>query len=88
MAAGAAAVKVFPAEQLGGPGYLRAIRAPLGNPPLVPTGGINPENAAEYLASGAVAVGAGSSLFPAHIARDHDWAALETLVSVWIRAVQ
>ena len=40
LASGATAVKVFPAEQLGGPAYIKAIMSPLGNPPLIPTGGV------------------------------------------------
>jgi 2-dehydro-3-deoxyphosphogluconate aldolase / (4S)-4-hydroxy-2-oxoglutarate aldolase len=62
---GATAVKVFPAEQLGGPGYIKAIMAPLGNPPLIPTGGVTTANAAEYIRAGALALGAGTALFSA-----------------------
>jgi len=61
MAAGATAVKLFPAR-LGGPRYLRDIREPLPDVPIVPTGGVSAENAAEWFAAGAVAVGAGGSL--------------------------
>jgi 2-dehydro-3-deoxyphosphogluconate aldolase / (4S)-4-hydroxy-2-oxoglutarate aldolase len=59
--AGAAAVKLFPAR-LGGPRYLRDIREPLPDIPIVPTGGVSAENAAEWFAAGAVAVGAGGTL--------------------------
>ncbi len=62
--AGADLVKVFPAHQLGGPAYLAAIRGPLGNPQLVPTGGVDSSNAAAYLAAGATALGIGGSVFP------------------------
>jgi 2-dehydro-3-deoxyphosphogluconate aldolase/(4S)-4-hydroxy-2-oxoglutarate aldolase len=61
MAAGATAVKLFPAR-LGGPRYLRDIREPLPDVPIVPTGGVSAENAAEWFAAGAVAVGVGGSL--------------------------
>jgi 2-dehydro-3-deoxyphosphogluconate aldolase/(4S)-4-hydroxy-2-oxoglutarate aldolase len=61
---GATAVKVFPAESLGGPEYIRAVMSPLGNPALIPTGGITAANMAGYLAAGAIAVGIGGSLFP------------------------
>lgn len=60
---GAAAVKLFPAEQLGGPDYVRALRAPLPDVPLVPTGGVDARNARHYLAAGAVAVAVGSGVF-------------------------
>jgi 2-dehydro-3-deoxyphosphogluconate aldolase / (4S)-4-hydroxy-2-oxoglutarate aldolase len=59
--AGASAVKLFPAEPLG-PGYLRALTAPLPHVPILPTGGIDAGNAGAYLAAGAVAVGLGGSL--------------------------
>lgn len=60
-ALGAHAVKVFPAS-LGGPAYLRALRAPFPDVPFVPTGGVNASNLAEWLQAGALAVGAGGEL--------------------------
>ncbi|MCS7216132.1 MAG: bifunctional 4-hydroxy-2-oxoglutarate aldolase/2-dehydro-3-deoxy-phosphogluconate aldolase [Candidatus Bipolaricaulota bacterium] len=59
--AGATMVKVFPASVLG-PRYLQEVRGPLPQIPLVPTGGITAENAAEFIRAGAVAVCAGSWL--------------------------
>ncbi|MDX3854468.1 bifunctional 4-hydroxy-2-oxoglutarate aldolase/2-dehydro-3-deoxy-phosphogluconate aldolase [Streptomyces sp. AK02-01A] len=59
---GAEAFKIFPAEQAGGPGYLRALRGPFPELPFVPVGGVDAEAAREYLARGAVAVGVGSPL--------------------------
>jgi 2-dehydro-3-deoxyphosphogluconate aldolase / (4S)-4-hydroxy-2-oxoglutarate aldolase len=61
-AAGATAVKVFPVSAVGGPAYLRAVRAPLPEVPLVPTGGVGLDDIGAYLAAGAVAVGIGSPL--------------------------
>lgn len=58
---GAHAVKVFPAS-LGGPAYLRALRAPFPDVPFVPTGGVNPSNLADWFRAGAAAVGAGGEL--------------------------
>jgi 2-dehydro-3-deoxyphosphogluconate aldolase / (4S)-4-hydroxy-2-oxoglutarate aldolase len=60
--AGATAVKVFPVSALGGPAYLKAIRAPLPEVPLVPTGGVGIDDIGAYLTAGAVAVGIGSPL--------------------------
>lgn len=60
-AAGAAALKLFPGS-IGGPAYLRALRAPFPDLPFVPVGGVDAAAAAEYLCSGAVAVGVGSPL--------------------------
>jgi len=56
-------VKIFPAS-LGGPPYLRALRGPFPDAPLMPTGGVTPENLADWFRSGAVAVGAGGDLLP------------------------
>ncbi len=62
--AGASLVKVFPAGALGGPAYLKAVRGPLGDIPLIPTSGPTSDTIAEYLAAGAVAVGVGGEVFP------------------------
>lgn len=55
------AVKVFPAH-LGGPGYIKSLLAPYPNLKLIPTGGVDGENVAAYLAAGALAVGVGGWL--------------------------
>ena len=60
-AAGSPLLKLFPAN-FGGPAYLQALRAPLDDIQFVPTGGIGPENAAEWAAAGAAALGVGSAL--------------------------
>jgi Entner-Doudoroff aldolase len=60
--AGCHLLKLFPADALGGPTYLKVIRAPLDDIDFVPTGGITPENAGEYRRAGAVALGLGSAL--------------------------
>jgi len=59
--AGADIVKLFPAESLGIP-YLKALRAPLPDVPIMPTGGVDADNAADWLRAGATALGVGSSL--------------------------
>jgi 2-dehydro-3-deoxyphosphogluconate aldolase/(4S)-4-hydroxy-2-oxoglutarate aldolase len=64
MRLGAAAVKVFPANLLGGPEYIRAVSSPLGDPPLIPTGGVTIDSIPEYRRAGVVAVGLGGTLFP------------------------
>lgn len=60
---GAEALKLFPAS-VGGPAYLKALLAPFPTTQFLPTGGVTPENAAEWFAAGAIAVGAGGSLAP------------------------
>lgn len=58
---GAHAIKIFPA-QLGGPAYVRCLRGPLEHALFIPTGGITPEFARQYIRAGAWAVGVGSKL--------------------------
>lgn len=58
---GADAVKVFPAGDLG-PDYIKAVRAPLKQIPLVAVGGVNADNIGAFLKAGAVAAGVGNSL--------------------------
>ena len=58
---GSRLLKLFPAN-IGGPAYLKALRAPLDDVEFVPTGGIAPENAAAWAGAGAAAIGAGSCL--------------------------
>lgn len=62
---GARLVKVFPSGALGGPDFLRALRGPLPDVPLIPTSGPTAETLADYLAAGANAVGVGAEVFPA-----------------------
>jgi 2-dehydro-3-deoxyphosphogluconate aldolase/(4S)-4-hydroxy-2-oxoglutarate aldolase len=59
---GATAVKLFPVAELGGPSYLRALRAPFPGVPFVPVGGVTLDAVPAYLGAGATAVGVGSPL--------------------------
>ncbi len=59
---GADFVKVFPCGNMGGPSYLKALKGPLPQVPLVPTGGVNLETAADYIRAGAAALGVGGEL--------------------------
>jgi len=60
--AGADLVKVFPAGQLGGPDYIRAVRGPLPQILLMPAGGVNIDNAGDFIRAGSAAVAVGSEL--------------------------
>jgi len=60
--AGADFVKVFPADSMGGPKYLRSLKAPLPNLRLIPTGGVSQSTAADFIRAGAEAVGVGADL--------------------------
>ncbi|HEY7510607.1 MAG TPA: bifunctional 4-hydroxy-2-oxoglutarate aldolase/2-dehydro-3-deoxy-phosphogluconate aldolase [Vicinamibacteria bacterium] len=60
--AGADMVKVFPCSAVGGASYIKALKAPLPQVELVPTGGVNLETAADFIKAGASALGLGSDL--------------------------
>lgn len=60
--AGADFIKIFPCGSVGGPAYIKALRGPFPKLPFVPTGGVNLDNAAEFIRAGAVALGAGTDL--------------------------
>lgn len=76
LALGVDIVKIFPAS-LGGPSYLGALRGPFPDAPLMPTGGVNPGNLAEWFAAGAVAVGAGGDLANSASIAASDWDDIE-----------
>jgi 2-dehydro-3-deoxyphosphogluconate aldolase / (4S)-4-hydroxy-2-oxoglutarate aldolase len=60
--AGADFVKIFPAGAVGGPSYLKALKAPLPQIELVPTGGVSLKTAADFIKAGAAALGVGADL--------------------------
>ena len=73
---GATAIKVFPIKSLGGADYIKCLQAPLGQIPLIPTGGITVDNAKSMLDAGAIAVGISSNLFPKQAIANRDWSAI------------
>ena len=78
-AAGFTALKLFPAQQAGGVGMLRALGAPFPDVAFCPTGGVTAANAAEYLALPNVACVGGSWVAPADRVASGDWGAIEAL---------
>ncbi|HEX9387255.1 MAG TPA: bifunctional 4-hydroxy-2-oxoglutarate aldolase/2-dehydro-3-deoxy-phosphogluconate aldolase, partial [Anaerolineales bacterium] len=62
-------IKIFPGS-LGGPAYVKALKGPFPYIPMMPTGGVNPGNMAEWFSTGVVAVGAGSELCPPQLAKE------------------
>jgi len=60
--AGADVVKIFPCAQVGGPSYIKALKAPFPDVPLMASGGVNQQTVAEFFVAGAVAVGVGANL--------------------------
>jgi len=86
--AGAASVKVFPIEVMGGVAYMQALRAPLGNIPLIPTGGVTIENSSAFLQAGAIAVGLSSDLFPHTALLQGNWDAIALRAKTLIQRIQ
>lgn len=80
--AGALAVKVFPIQFLGGVNYVKAIKAPLNQIPMIPTGGIKLNKASLYIQAGALAVGLASDLFPADLVKKQQWQLISDRVAV------
>jgi 2-dehydro-3-deoxyphosphogluconate aldolase/(4S)-4-hydroxy-2-oxoglutarate aldolase len=85
MEAGADIIKVFPGE-LASPAFLKAVRGPLPQACLMPTGGVSVDNVAEWIRAGAVAVGAGSSLTAG--ARTGDYAQVTATARQFVAAVK
>jgi len=82
---GARLVKIFPCGNVGGPKYLRSLKAPFPKAELIPTGGVNAANAAEFIAAGAFALGVGADLVDATALREGN---LEKIVSAAQELVQ
>jgi 2-dehydro-3-deoxyphosphogluconate aldolase / (4S)-4-hydroxy-2-oxoglutarate aldolase len=62
--AGADFVKVFPCGQFGGESYMRALKRPFRDVPLIAAGGVNQQTAVDYILAGAAAIGVGNELIP------------------------
>ena len=85
--AGADFVKVFPAKTVG-PDHLAAMKGPLGQIPLMPTGGVGPTNAGEYVEAGAFAVGAGGALVDYEAAARGDYEIITETAREFTRVVE
>ena len=85
--AGADIVKIFPAD-VGGPAYLKALRGPLPQIRLMPTGGVDLHTAADFLKAGACALGVGGSLVDAKAIQQGDMKKLESLARQFVEVVE
>jgi len=85
--AGADVVKVFPSD-VTGPRYLKALRGPLPQVRLMPTGGVDLSTAADFLAAGACALGVGGALVEAKALAHGDMARIESLARQFVEIVR
>ena len=86
--AGSDFVKVFPCAPLGGPNYIKALKSPFPDVPLIASGGVNQHTAAEFILAGAIAIGVGRDLIhpDAIKRREREW--IRELSSRFLHMVQ
>jgi 2-dehydro-3-deoxyphosphogluconate aldolase / (4S)-4-hydroxy-2-oxoglutarate aldolase len=84
---GAKLVKIFPCGNVGGPKYLKSLKAPFPDANLIPTGGVNLSNAAEFIAAGAFALGIGADLVNEAALRDGNSAQITQTARELVKAV-
>ena len=85
--AGADFIKIFPADTLG-PGYVKALRAPLPHLKIVPTGGVDVNNVGDFFKAGCAAVGVGGSMVTAKMLQEGDWAGLTKVAREFVEAAR
>lgn len=85
--AGADVVKVFPANAMGGPKYIKALKGPLPHIEVIPTGGVNLETAGEFLKAGACAVAVGGELVDARLIREGRYDEMEARARQYLQAI-
>jgi 2-dehydro-3-deoxyphosphogluconate aldolase/(4S)-4-hydroxy-2-oxoglutarate aldolase len=73
--AGADLIKIFPCSQVGGPSYIKALKAPFPNVPFIASGGVDQVTASDFIRAGAVALGIRGKLIPPEAIerRDENW---------------
>jgi len=80
-------VKIFPGS-VGGPAYIKALKGPFPYIPMMPTGGVNASNVAEWFAAGVVAVGAGSELCPPQLAKEGKFDEISQKASEFVKVIR
>jgi len=86
--AGADMVKVFPAGQLGGPAYIKALRGPLPQILLAPTGGVNLENAGAFIRAGAAALGVGGELVDKSAVKERRFSVITDNTRAYLKTIR
>jgi len=87
---GAEVVKIFPGSQVGGPGFVQAVRGPMPWTSIMPTGGVNPDedNLKLWFEAGVHCVGMGSQLILSSFLKNKDFSGLEDLVRKTMAIIQ
>ncbi len=80
-------IKIFPADGLGA-NYIKAIKAPMPQLEIIPTGGVDVKTCGDFIKAGCVAVAAGSSLVSKEILKNKDWAKLTATAKAMVEAVK
>src|SRR6267143_7174403 len=86
--AGSDFVKIFPCGSVGGANYIKALKAPLPQVPMVPTGGINLNTAADFIRAGSAALGIGGELVSASALESGNASALTQAAQSYVAAVR
>jgi 2-dehydro-3-deoxyphosphogluconate aldolase / (4S)-4-hydroxy-2-oxoglutarate aldolase len=86
--AGASAVKVFPVGAMGGADYIRSLQGPLGQIPLIPTGGVTLRNAEAFIRAGAIAIGLAGDLFEKEAIVRQNWQSITEKMQALVKTLQ
>jgi len=83
-------VKVFPASQVGGPGFIKAVKAPMPWTDIMPTGGVSldKDNLKGWFDAGVTCVGMGSNLFPKDVMEAQDWDKMTQMATELINTIK
>ena len=81
-------VKVFPVGQVGGPDYIRALKGPLPQIPLVPPGGVNLQNAGAFIRAGAAALGVGGELVDKKAVAQGNFGVITETAKAFLKAIR
>jgi 2-dehydro-3-deoxyphosphogluconate aldolase/(4S)-4-hydroxy-2-oxoglutarate aldolase len=86
--AGSDFVKIFPCGTVGGAKYIKALKAPLPQVPMVPTGGVNLDTAADFIRAGADALGIGGELVSAAACKSGNLSIVTDAARLYVDIVQ
>jgi 2-dehydro-3-deoxyphosphogluconate aldolase/(4S)-4-hydroxy-2-oxoglutarate aldolase len=84
---GSDVVKLFPGS-LGGPGYMKSLKGPFPDIPMMPTGGVSKDNLGDWFKAGAFAVGAGSNLCPKDLAQNGEFDRITQIAREYVEEVK